>query len=103
MLGCCRGSQVLAVLCSCAWGSADPQAGLRKEDFPWGGAAEAARGVPASQFVELSKSRLPWVPSDSTGLSQPLLLHQCPRILPAPVGRETLGLVLRELLSQGRS
>lgn len=57
------------------------------------------RGVPASQLVELSDSRLPWVPSNSTGLSQPLVLHQCPRIPPTPVGRETLCLVLSELLS----
>lgn len=99
MLGSCRGSQVLAVLCSCAWDSTDPQAGLRKEDLWWGGSGEAVRGVPVSQFVDLSESRLPWVPSDSTGLSQPLMLHQCPGILPTPVGRETLCLVLRELLA----
>lgn len=99
MLGSCGGCQVLAVPCSCAWDSADPQVGLRKEDFWWGGSAEAARGVPVSQCVEFIKSRLPWVPSDSTGLSQPLMLHQCPRILPPPVDRETLCLVLRELLA----
>lgn len=58
-----------------------------------------SRGVSVSQLVELSESRLPWVPSDSTGLSQPFMLRQCPRILPTPVGRETLCLVLRELLA----
>lgn len=83
----------------CAWDSADVHVGLRKEDLQWGGSAEAARGVLVSQLVELSESRLPWVPSNSTGLFQPLMLHQCPGILPAPVGRETLCLVLSKLLA----
>lgn len=95
MLSSSWGSQVLAVPCSRAWDSAALHDGLRKEDL-WGDSAEA---VPVSQLVELSESRLPWVPSDSTGLSQPLTLRQCPRILPAPVGSETLCLVLSELFA----
>lgn len=99
MLGSHTGSQVLAVPCSCAWDSADPQVGLRKEVLQWGGSAEATGGVSVSQLVELSKSILSWMPSDSTGLSQPLMLHQCPRILPISLGRVTLHLVLSELLA----
>lgn len=75
MLSCSWGSQVLAVPCSHAWDSADLHDGLRREDL-WGDSAEA---VPVSQLVELSKSRLPWVPSDSTGLSQPLMLRTVPQ------------------------
>lgn len=80
--------------CWCSWDPADPQAGLRKELLQWGGSAEAAGGVPVSQ---LSESVLSWVPSDT------LVLRQCPRILPAPVGRETLCLALSKLLTSGRS